>query len=140
MCPSREGYLCPFYPRINPKPNSKASSRISQTHPNSCGCGYYSSQLYRVSGLLKKYWDLMEPEVCGSVKHFFTRSNIPMGCNSPFITSIPKVGNPILIYEYCLITLIGLKYKIIAKTLANYHALVADFLVGPKQSAFVIGC
>lgn len=54
------------------------------------------------------------------------------GCNSSLITLIPKV-----IKEFRPINLIGVLYKIIAKTPANCLALVVISIVGVEQSAFI---
>nr|XP_043630062.1 uncharacterized protein LOC122601362 [Erigeron canadensis] len=61
------------------------------------------------------------------------------GCNSSFITLIPKVLYPLTIEDFRTISLIGLQYKIIAKILAMRLAKVLDSVVSHIQSAFIKG-
>ncbi|GJT84285.1 hypothetical protein Tco_1058627 [Tanacetum coccineum] len=57
---------------------------------------------------------------------FFENGNLPSGFNSSFITLIPKVDNPLVVSDFCPISLIGAKYKIIAKILAKRLSRVID--------------
>nr|GFB05375.1 putative RNA-directed DNA polymerase, eukaryota, reverse transcriptase zinc-binding domain protein [Tanacetum cinerariifolium] len=59
--------------------------------------------------------------------------------NSSFFTLIQKVSNPIFINDFYPISLIGIHYKIIAKTLANRLSKVIDKIVSIEQSAFISG-
>ncbi|GJS61197.1 cysteine-rich receptor-like protein kinase [Tanacetum coccineum] len=61
------------------------------------------------------------------------------GCNSSFITLIPKTDDPLVIDDFRPISLIGCQYKIIAKILANRLALVIPSVVGEVQMAFIKG-
>lgn len=56
-------------------------------------------------------------------------TNIPSGCNSCFVTSIPKVSSLTPVSEIRPISLIGVQYKIIAKLLANRLEKVVDSIV-----------
>nr|GEZ20883.1 RNA-directed DNA polymerase, eukaryota [Tanacetum cinerariifolium] len=40
---------------------------------------------------LKKYWDIIGPDLCEAVEYFFRNGSFPKGCNSSFIALIPKV-------------------------------------------------
>lgn len=75
----------------------------------------------------------------GFVQEFFTNGFIPTGCNSAFISHIPKVDNPLTVKDYRPISLIGVQYKIIPKSLANRLAKVIDEVICLEQSAFVQG-
>nr|GEW36191.1 RNA-directed DNA polymerase, eukaryota, reverse transcriptase zinc-binding domain protein [Tanacetum cinerariifolium] len=75
---------------------------------------------------LKRFWDILQDDVYGYIDEFFHSSDIPIGCNSPFITLIPKIANPVDIKDYRPINLIGLQYKILSKLLAN--GLAKDYL------------
>jgi hypothetical protein len=90
-------------------------------------------------GFVKKYWAKLHSDIMDFVDLFFKERKIPRGCNTSFITLIPKVDNPFLISDYRPISLINVQYKIIAKILANRLALVVDKLVNPVQSAFIGG-
>nr|GEZ92325.1 RNA-directed DNA polymerase, eukaryota [Tanacetum cinerariifolium] len=63
---------------------------------------------------LKKYWDLIGSDLCEAVEYFFRNGSFSKGCNSSFITLIPKV-------------------------LANRLMKVISDLVSDTQSAFVSG-
>ncbi|GJU15763.1 RNA-directed DNA polymerase, eukaryota, reverse transcriptase zinc-binding domain protein [Tanacetum coccineum] len=88
---------------------------------------------------LKRFWDILQDDVYGYIDEFFHSSNIPIGCNSSFITLIPKIANPVDIKDYRSITLIGLKYKILSKLLANRLAKVLDSIISFEQTAFIKG-
>nr|GFB72828.1 RNA-directed DNA polymerase, eukaryota, reverse transcriptase zinc-binding domain protein [Tanacetum cinerariifolium] len=68
---------------------------------------------------------------------FFLHGEIPKGCNSSFITLIPKVPNANMVKDFRPISLIGSFYKVIAKVLANRLVTVLDDIVDETQSAFV---
>ncbi|GJZ92483.1 RNA-directed DNA polymerase, eukaryota [Tanacetum coccineum] len=67
----------------------------------------------------KKHWDIVEQDVISYVKDFEVSAHIPKGCNSSFITLVPKVEDPLTIGDFRPISLIGCQYKIIAKILAR---------------------
>ncbi|GKC68524.1 putative RNA-directed DNA polymerase, eukaryota, reverse transcriptase zinc-binding domain protein [Tanacetum coccineum] len=85
------------------------------------------------------FWDLLEEDVVRFVQEFFNSGNFPKGCNSSFITLIPKVPSPKLVTDFCLISLIGCQYKIIGKILANRLSMVIGSCVSSKQSTFIKG-
>ncbi|GKC48596.1 putative RNA-directed DNA polymerase, eukaryota, reverse transcriptase zinc-binding domain protein [Tanacetum coccineum] len=88
---------------------------------------------------VKTYWEMMKNDIFDFVQEFVTSGNIPIGCNSSFITLIPKVTSLILCKDYRPISLIGLQYKIIAKLLANRIAKVIEGVISVEQSAFIKG-
>ncbi|GKA30618.1 putative RNA-directed DNA polymerase, eukaryota, reverse transcriptase zinc-binding domain protein [Tanacetum coccineum] len=61
------------------------------------------------------------------------------GCNSSFITFVPKVDDPLVIRDFRHIDLIGNQYKIIAKTLANCLSQVVYWVVGDVQMDYIKG-
>nr|GEY46794.1 RNA-directed DNA polymerase, eukaryota, reverse transcriptase zinc-binding domain protein [Tanacetum cinerariifolium] len=77
---------------------------------------------------------------CGSEKfvtNFLKSRSMPRGSNSALITLMLKVQNPVLIKDFCPISLFGIQYKIIAKLLANRLTVVLDKVFSPVQSAFI---
>nr|GEU35632.1 RNA-directed DNA polymerase, eukaryota, reverse transcriptase zinc-binding domain protein [Tanacetum cinerariifolium] len=88
-------------------------------------------------GFYRRYWDLIHGEVTNAVRYFFTHCDIPHGCNSSFITLIPKNQNAKLGKDFRPISLIGSFYKIIAKILANRLVSVIKGLINEVQSAFI---
>nr|GEZ52981.1 putative RNA-directed DNA polymerase, eukaryota, reverse transcriptase zinc-binding domain protein [Tanacetum cinerariifolium] len=85
----------------------------------------------------KEFWITMKDDVANFIKHFFNTGNLPRGCNTSFITLIPKVLNPLVVSDFRPIILIRAQYKIIAKILANRHACVIDSIISHEQSAFI---
>ncbi|GJT30670.1 RNA-directed DNA polymerase, eukaryota [Tanacetum coccineum] len=83
--------------------------------------------------------NIIENDLVCAINHFHKTGKIPRGCNSSFITLIPKMNDPVFIKDYRPISLIGSQYKIIGKLLANRIALVADDIVSMEQSAFMKG-
>ena len=87
--------------------------------------------------LIKRYWDVFKIDIADCVGQFCHSSFIPSGCNSSFITLIPKVASPLGVGDYRPISLIGVQYKIVAKILATRLAEVIDMVVTQEQTAFV---
>ncbi|GJS19991.1 RNA-directed DNA polymerase, eukaryota [Tanacetum coccineum] len=85
----------------------------------------------------RKYWNLIDHDVVAAVTSFFSAGSFPPGCNSSFITLIPKSQEAKMVKDFRPISLIGSMYKIITKVLANRLSLVISELVSDVQSAFV---
>lgn len=103
-----------------------------------CGSDRVSGPYGFTFSFIKRYWELVQHDVYKFVLHFFQYPCIPSGCNSSFITLIPKVVNHLLIKDYRPITLIGIQYKVIAKLLALRLAKVVDSMVSMEQSALFL--
>ncbi|GKB75709.1 RNA-directed DNA polymerase, eukaryota, reverse transcriptase zinc-binding domain protein [Tanacetum coccineum] len=88
---------------------------------------------------IKKQWDVIKDDIFAYVKEFELTSFIPRGCNSSFITLIPKVDDPLVISDFRPISLIGCQYKILAKVLANHLAHVISSVISEVQMAFIKG-
>ncbi|GJW93796.1 RNA-directed DNA polymerase, eukaryota, partial [Tanacetum coccineum] len=88
-------------------------------------------------GFYRRFWDLIQDDVYAAVRYFFVYSDIPKGCNSSFISLIPKIQNANLVKDFRPISLIGSLYKIIAKVLANRLVGILSGIVNEVQSAFV---
>ncbi|GJR37726.1 RNA-directed DNA polymerase, eukaryota [Tanacetum coccineum] len=87
----------------------------------------------------KKHWDIVEHDVISYVKDFEVSAHIPKGCNSSFITLVPKVEDPLTIGDFRPISLIGCQYKIIAKILARRLSRVVSSVIRDVQMAFIKG-
>ncbi|GKB98886.1 putative RNA-directed DNA polymerase, partial [Tanacetum coccineum] len=88
---------------------------------------------------IRKFWDILKADLIGAVKWFGDRMEISKGCNSSFVTIIPKVTDPIGLGDFRPISLIGCYYKIIAKVLAERIKRVVGKVVGDVQNAFIKG-
>nr|GEU36894.1 RNA-directed DNA polymerase, eukaryota, reverse transcriptase zinc-binding domain protein [Tanacetum cinerariifolium] len=84
-----------------------------------------------------KYWKIIDNDVVDAVSQFFSSGILRLGCNSLFITLIPKTQEAKVVKDFQLVSLIGSVYKIIAKILANRLTLVISSLISEVQSAFV---
>lgn len=56
---------------------------------------------------IKKNWNIVGEDILKYVKDFHISGSIPRGCNSSFITLVPKVEDPLNIGDYRPISLIG---------------------------------
>ncbi|KAJ0434139.1 putative RNA-directed DNA polymerase [Helianthus annuus] len=86
---------------------------------------------------LKKFWHLLKNRFFEMMAQFYDTGRISRGCNSSFFTLIPKVNDPQSLSHYRPISLIGIIYKVVAKTLANRLKGVIDSVSSTTQSAFV---
>nr|GEY85859.1 cysteine-rich receptor-like protein kinase [Tanacetum cinerariifolium] len=85
------------------------------------------------------FWDLIEEDVYRFVYKFFHTNHFLKGCNSSFISLIPKISCAKFVSDFQPISLIGYQYKIIGKILANRLSTVTESCVSPTQSAFIKG-
>lgn len=88
-------------------------------------------------GFFRHFWYLVDIDVYAAVRYFFTYSDLPKGCNSSFITLIPKIPDANLVKDFRPISLIGCIYKIIAKILTNRLVGVLGGIINEVQSAFI---
>lgn len=87
----------------------------------------------------KHEWEILKNDVYSYVKHFERWEKFANGCNSSFITMVPKVQDPLTLTDFRLISLIGCMYKIIAKILAIRLKGVVGSNIEELQTAFVEG-
>nr|GEW21090.1 RNA-directed DNA polymerase, eukaryota [Tanacetum cinerariifolium] len=104
-----------------------------------CGTDKSSGPNGFTFGFYRQFWPIIEEDVYTAVSHFFNYCDIPNGCNSSFITLIPKLPDAKLVKDFRPISLIGSTYKIIAKILANRLVAVLSDIVDKVQSAFIAG-
>lgn len=87
----------------------------------------------------KRYWDLIKADVISFVKDFELSGSFEVGCNSSFISLIPKVSDPLTLKDYRPINLVGCLYKVLSKVLANRLKKVLNKIISPSQTAYVEG-
>ncbi|GKE37130.1 RNA-directed DNA polymerase, eukaryota, partial [Tanacetum coccineum] len=85
----------------------------------------------------RKYWNILDQDIVAAVSEFFASGKFPPGCNSTFITLIPKIHDAKVIKDFRPINLIGSIYKIVAKIMANRLCSVMSILISDVQTAFV---
>ncbi|GJX19256.1 RNA-directed DNA polymerase, eukaryota [Tanacetum coccineum] len=85
----------------------------------------------------RKFWTTIGPDFCSAVQWFFEHGAFAAGCNSSFVTLIPKILNPKLVSDFRPISLIGSIYKVITKILASRLSNVISDLISNVQTAFL---
>ncbi|GJQ95360.1 RNA-directed DNA polymerase, eukaryota [Tanacetum coccineum] len=85
----------PFYKSLNEHQNSYLVSLITESEIKDAiwDCGSDKSPVPDgfTFAFYKKFWDTIKEDVVGSVQHFFNTGILPRGCNTSFISLIPKV-------------------------------------------------
>lgn len=66
---------------------------------------------------VNQYCKVVKSDIIAFVADFFEKSSIPTGCNSSFITLIPKVSSPVVVNDFIPISVIGILYSILSKIL-----------------------
>nr|KAJ0196777.1 hypothetical protein LSAT_V11C700381330 [Lactuca sativa] len=88
---------------------------------------------------LKKFWDTVKADIMNFVRHFENHGTLSGGCNSSFITLVPKVKDPLSLHDCRPINLIGCLNKIISKLLSTRLKSVIGSIIDDVQSAYVEG-
>ena len=88
---------------------------------------------------IKSAWDIIKHDIYEIVQEFWASSRLPKGCNTTFITLIPKCDNPSSFKDYRPISMVGCIYKIIAKLMALRLQKVMSSLISPLQSSYIEG-
>ncbi|GJX30997.1 RNA-directed DNA polymerase, eukaryota [Tanacetum coccineum] len=84
-----------------------------------------------------RFWDVIGADFCVAVEWFFQHSSFVKGCNSSFITLIPKTLDLKFVSDYRPISLIGSLYNVVTKVLATRLSFVISGLVSDVQTAFL---
>nr|GEY70179.1 putative RNA-directed DNA polymerase, eukaryota, reverse transcriptase zinc-binding domain protein [Tanacetum cinerariifolium] len=108
---------------------------------NNCSRPFFSSGLFNQL-LLEDSYSLDCPFTLEEIKavDFKVSAFIPQGCNSSFITLVPKEDDPLVVGYFRPISLISSQYKIIANILANRLSLDVSSAVRDVQMAYIKGC
>nr|GEW01978.1 RNA-directed DNA polymerase, eukaryota [Tanacetum cinerariifolium] len=85
----------------------------------------------------RKFWTVVGPDFCIAVKWFFEHGFFATGCNSSFVTLIPKTLDPKLVSEFRPISIIGSLYKVVTKILATRLSFVISVLISNVQTGFL---
>ena len=84
----------------------------------------------------QNYWSLVVDDVSKTILSYLNSASIPHPLNHTFITLIPKIKNPIAMFDYCPISLCNVLYKIFSKVLANRLKKILPSIITEHQSAF----
>ncbi|XP_071700221.1 uncharacterized protein [Rutidosis leptorrhynchoides] len=88
---------------------------------------------------IKRFWDTLEVDIVNGVMEFSHTGVFGRGCNSSFISLIPKIQDPLGFKDFQPISLIGCFYKIVATLLSNRLKRVISKVISSCQSAFIKG-
>ena len=67
----------------------------------------------------QNYWGLVGDDVTKTILSYLNSVTLPHPLNHTFVTLVPKIKNPIAVFDYRLISLCNVLYKIFSKVLAN---------------------
>ena len=87
----------------------------------------------------QKFWHIVGDNIVSIVLELFNTSYMILDLNRTYIVLIPKIKNPIKVFDYKPISLCNVIYKIIANVLANRLKQILPQIISPTQSAFVLG-
>ncbi|XP_019418539.1 PREDICTED: uncharacterized protein LOC109329320 [Lupinus angustifolius] len=85
----------------------------------------------------QEFWDIVGPDVCQSVKQFFTQGWILPNLNSNNLVLIPKFPSADKIEDFRPIALANFQFKIITKVLADRLAKIAPTIISQHQRGFI---
>ncbi|XP_076927769.1 uncharacterized protein LOC143591453 [Bidens hawaiensis] len=88
---------------------------------------------------IKTFWEVMKDDFFDFVKEFEQFGLLKNGCNSAFISLLPKIKDPMAIKDFRPITLIGCMSKVISKILASRLKKVIPLIIGVEQTAYIEG-
>lgn len=87
----------------------------------------------------KKYWGIIEKDVCDAVENFFAKGYLLKEFNYTHLVLIPKLHYPETLAQFRPIALCNFILKIITKILANRLKDILGGIITPNQSAFIPG-
>ena len=82
------------------------------------------------------FWSTVDKDVTSSILSWLNSGTLPHPINHTFITLILKTDNPEYVYQFRLISLCNVLYKIFSKVLANRLKKVLPHIIIEHQSAF----
>jgi len=88
---------------------------------------------------IKSNCEIIRKDVVRAILFFQSSGYVPRGCNSSFITLVPKKANPSELNEFRPISLVCCIYKILSKVLMNRLSKVLPSVIDVNQSAFLEG-
>ncbi|OMO62153.1 reverse transcriptase [Corchorus capsularis] len=87
----------------------------------------------------QRFWSIVKDNVCRSVLDFLNRGVPIPDINHTLVVLVPKCDNPQSPKDFRSISLCNVLFKIISKVLVNRLKMVLPQIIGPNQSAFVLG-
>nr|KAJ0194091.1 hypothetical protein LSAT_V11C800426490 [Lactuca sativa] len=139
--PSRPNFTSHKFKKLSIESSLELESPISFNEVQSavwlCGSDKSPGPDGFTFAFIRNFWDKIGRDIYMAVKDFERSGNIDKGCNSSFITLVPKSKDPNTFDDYRPISLIGSTYKIISKVLVERLKKVIPLVISPTQSAFI---
>ena len=85
------------------------------------------------------FWEVVKTDLTSLFYEFHAGRLSILSLNFGVITLLPKISDAIRIQQYRPICLLNVSFKIFTKVLNNRILKVADKLIGPSQTTFVLG-
>lgn len=86
---------------------------------------------------IKSNWEILGDDIIKVLKWFHVTGFILRGCNTSFVTLIPKCNNPSKLGDFRPISSVGCVYKLLTKILANRLKRVFGKVIDRNQSTFL---
>ncbi|CAN1794473.1 Putative ribonuclease H protein At1g65750 [Linum perenne] len=87
----------------------------------------------------QKFWDVVGPDVIQDCKQWLTSRHIPTSARATDIVLLPKKETAARMADFRPISLCNVRYRIVAKVLANRIRRIVSDIIPEEQSAFVKG-
>ena len=88
---------------------------------------------------IRRVWVVIEEDFCAYVIRFFETGKLHECFNTTWAALIPKKKGILEVSEFRPISLVGSRYKVIAKILSKRIKEVMPSIIGDTQTAFVSG-
>ncbi|CAN1788787.1 Transposon TX1 uncharacterized 149 kDa protein [Linum perenne] len=85
----------------------------------------------------QKFWDVVGKEVAEDCRRWIRRGRIADEVRATYIVLLPKRDNPVKMSDLRPISLCNVRYRIVAKMLANRLRTIMPTLIPEEQSAFI---
>ncbi|KAL0361133.1 UNVERIFIED_CONTAM: LINE-1 retrotransposable element O protein [Sesamum radiatum] len=87
----------------------------------------------------QKFWSIIGTDVSRCALQILNEHVLDKDLNHTHIVLLPKCTSPVLVLDFCPISLCNVVYKLASKTIANRLKPLLNTLISNSQSAFVLG-
>ncbi|CAN1745807.1 LINE-1 retrotransposable element ORF2 protein [Linum perenne] len=88
---------------------------------------------------IQSFWEVMGKEIANDCRSWLAEKAIPVGVRATNIVLLPKKDNPTRMTYLRPILLCNVRYRILAKALANRLREIMEDIIPEEQSAFILG-
>jgi hypothetical protein len=87
----------------------------------------------------KQSWNIIGNDFIAAVRYFFSHNLLPRCVNATRVALVPKVENPASMNDFRPISCCNVLYKCISKLIVVRLKAALEEVIGPSQSAFLLG-